>query len=725
MNKKKNIVNKSDNAIDVREQMDTTENKEVVQQSELTEENGQQAVQSTTEQTDGLSEKDGTEKSKVAKFFSSVGHVFATAGKTVWRWTKRTFMGASKDLTISTQDAMSVEAIESPFKQTVKSFFRNRLAVVALTIVVIMFLIAFIGPLFLPMDLSYQESYHANMSPGYNFMKVPKDLQNNVKSISSYSFFSVGVDNDGNLYVWGNTKMPISANNVDFSEIPEELKNTKVAFAAAGYDHAIAITTEGKVIGWGEYDCAQYGTGGSLSGTSNVIDMPQELLEGTIDVDNVAQLTCGYQVSAIVMKDGSVYVWGNYKSGASNIRQLRSRTDVAQVEFTGTKVIARLKDGTLWLGNAADSFGTLEIHGQDGTVNYVDIEDYIGERKVVDIATTKSGIVVLLDDGEYIVSGNITSSNTRVEQPILAEGEKVVQIAGGAKHVSVLTSAGKVYSFGDNALKQSNAPSAQVDPDGTLFAGAFQSYMVDSNNKLQEKWGCKGYMMGTDNLGRDILTRIVHGGKQTMTIGAVAVIISAVIAIIVGCISGYFGGWVDMLLMRVTEIFGAIPFLPFALILSAILAGSNIPENTRIFMIMVILGLLSWTGLARMIRGQVLAEREKEFVIAAKAMGIKENRIAFRHILPNVISVILVSLTLDFAGCMLTESSLSYLGFGVKLPQPTWGNMLNGCNNELVIGSFWWRWLFPALFLLITTICINIVGDTLRDVLDPKSNAER
>ena len=264
-----------------------------------------------------------------------------------------------------------------------------------------------------------------------------------------------------------------------------------------------------------------------------------------------------------------------------------------------------------------------------------------------------------------------------------------------------------------------------MDTDGKLFASALQSDMVGSDNSIQQKWGCKGYLMGTDELGRDIFTRIVHGGKKTMTIGAVAVIISAVIAIIVGCLSGYFGGWVDMLLMRVTEVFGAIPFLPFALILSAILAGTNISEDTRIFMIMVILGLLSWTGLARMIRGQVLAEREKEFVIAAKAMGVKESRIAFKHILPNVISVILVSLTLDFAGCMLTESSLSYLGFGVKLPQPTWGNMLNGCNNELVIGTFWWRWLFPALFLLITTICINIVGDSLRDVLDPKSDADR
>jgi peptide/nickel transport system permease protein len=205
----------------------------------------------------------------------------------------------------------------------------------------------------------------------------------------------------------------------------------------------------------------------------------------------------------------------------------------------------------------------------------------------------------------------------------------------------------------------------------------------------------------------------------------VAVIVSSIIGVVVGCISGYFGGWVDMLLMRVTEIFGSIPFLPFALILSAILAGSTVTENMRIFIIMVILGVLSWTSLARMVRGQVLAEREKEFVTAAKAMGVKESKIAFKHILPNIISIIIVSMTLDFAGCMLTEASLSYLGFGVQLPRPTWGNMLNGCNNSLVIRYYWWRWLFPALFLMVATICINIIGDALRDVMDPKSSSER
>ena len=226
--------------------------------------------------------------------------------------------------------------------------------------------------------------------------------------------------------------------------------------------------------------------------------------------------------------------------------------------------------------------------------------------------------------------------------------------------------------------------------------------------------------MGTDGRGRDVFTRIVHGGKMTMTIGGVAVLVSSAIAILVGCVSGYFGGWIDTLLMRITEIFSSIPFLPFAMLLSQIIKHYNVSETMRIFVIMLILGALSWTGLARMIRGQVLAEREKEYATAARALGVREWKIAFRHILPNIVSVVLVSMTLDFASCLLTESSLSYLGFGVQQPQPTWGNMLTGCNNSVVIQNYWWQWLFPSLFLSLATICINVVGDALRDALDPK-----
>ncbi|NLZ77759.1 MAG: ABC transporter permease, partial [Spirochaetales bacterium] len=176
----------------------------------------------------------------------------------------------------------------------------------------------------------------------------------------------------------------------------------------------------------------------------------------------------------------------------------------------------------------------------------------------------------------------------------------------------------------------------------------------------------------------------------------------------------------DMFLMRLAEVVNAIPFLPLAMILSAII-GSRISETGRISMIMVILGLLNWPSLARLVRGQILAAREQEFVTAAKAMGITEMKIIFKHILPNVITVVLVNLTLSFALSMLYESSLSYLGFGVNEPNATWGNMLYGCNDSTVMSLYWWRWVFPAIALSLCTVSINMAGDGMRDAIDPKS----
>ena len=660
----------------------------------------------------GASEK---EQSKLMKAVGAVGAFFAKIGKTVWRWLKRTVLGASKELTKEQQ--LEVEKIESPTKQVVKNFFRKPIAVISLVILVGMFLFVFIGSAALPLDLSYNEQLQQNLAPGYTSLSVPKKLKNNVKSISSYSNFSVGLDNNGNVYTWGNTKIANSSSKADLSKLPDDIKGGGVAFVAAGRDHAIAITTDGKVVGWGEHDCAQYGNDHKLT-NSMVVLMPSQLMNGTIDASRVKQLVCGYQVSAIVMDDGLCYAWGNRGAGATNLEGLANMENVEKVAFLGSAAMALLKDGTVWLGQSAGAFETIEIDG--AFVNLFD--DYLAGRKVVDIAATSGSIALLTEDGELITSGNLDSS---VLRPTLDGDEEVVQIEGGAKHYTALTNKGRLFSFGSNALGQCKTPKGTFAQDVTVYACAFQNYIVNSNGKLIEKWGLKGYLFGTDNLGRDVFARIVNGGRMTMTIGAVAVIISTVIAVIIGCLSGYFGGKVDMILMRVTEVFGAIPFLPFALILSAVLAGTAVTETTRIFIIMVILGVLSWTGLAHMIRGQVLAEREKEFVTAARAMGVKSWKIAFKHILPNIISIILVSVTLDFAGCMLTEASLSYLGFGVKLPKPTWGNMLNGANNSVVIANYWWQWLFPSLFLLVTTIAINLIGDALRDVMDPKSSAER
>ena len=229
------------------------------------------------------------------------------------------------------------------------------------------------------------------------------------------------------------------------------------------------------------------------------------------------------------------------------------------------------------------------------------------------------------------------------------------------------------------------------------------------------------HLFGCDDLGRDMLTRIINGGRVTMLVGAISVIIATIIGVITGGLAGYFGGKVDILIMRIAEIVGGLPFIPFAMILSAVI-GSRLQPTQKMYLIMVVLGVLSWTGTCRLVRAQILAQREMEYVTAAKAMGIREVKIVFKHILPNVVSLLLVSMTLDFATCMLTESTLSYLGFGIPLPTPTWGNLLTGANNSIVIQQYWWRWVFPAAIFGMCTICINLMGDGLRDAVDPKSN---
>jgi len=337
----------------------------------------------------------------------------------------------------------------------------------------------------------------------------------------------------------------------------------------------------------------------------------------------------------------------------------------------------------------------------------------------VDIAASNFAVAALKDDGSVVVWGNYDKGVNEI--PVFSS--KPVKICGGRYHFTALLENGEVVCWGDNTHGQSSVPSSVKSAEiETVYAGSYQNYAVTKSGAVKT-WGLKGYICGTDNLGRDILNRIVNGGKVTMTVGAIAVVISLIIGIILGGLAGYFGGWVDMIIMRASEVIGGLPFIPFAMILSAII-GTRISVEQRMYLIMVVLGVLSWPGICHLIRAQILSQREQEYVTAAKALGVRERSIIFRHIIPNVMSLILVDATLEFATCMLTESTLSYLGFGIAPPTPTWGNLLTGANDSLVIQNYWWRWVFPAVIFGICTICINLVGDALRDAVDPKS-AER
>ncbi|CCQ96578.1 conserved membrane hypothetical protein [[Clostridium] ultunense Esp] len=228
------------------------------------------------------------------------------------------------------------------------------------------------------------------------------------------------------------------------------------------------------------------------------------------------------------------------------------------------------------------------------------------------------------------------------------------------------------------------------------------------------------HWLGTDNLGRDVLLRVMEAGQISLTVGLVATLLVVIIGGFVGAVSGYYGRWVDVILMRFVDIMYAIPTLPILILLGAILSDLKFPPEQRIYVVMFMLGALGWMGVARLVRSQILSLKEQEFMIANEVLGIRDRRKIFRHLLPNTVPIIIVTATLSVAGSILTESALSYLGLGVIPPTPSWGQMLSVANNLIDFQKRPWLWIPPGVSILVTVVAINFIGDGLRDALDPK-----
>lgn len=254
-----------------------------------------------------------------------------------------------------------------------------------------------------------------------------------------------------------------------------------------------------------------------------------------------------------------------------------------------------------------------------------------------------------------------------------------------------------------------------------IIGPMFMDYTIEYTSLVDRyKAPSAEHRLGTDENGRDILYRLLVGGRTSMMVGIVVISIQVLLGTLIGGVSGFYGGWIDSILMRFVDIIMSIPTFPLLIVFGALMSDLKVDPSKRIFVVMFIIGIISWPGLARLIRGQILSFKEQEFILATEALGIKDSNKILRHLIPNVVPTIIVNATLGLGGAIMLESALSFIGLGVAPPTPTWGNMIQAANQYINMSQRPWLWIPPGVCIFLTVMAINLFGDGLRDALDPK-----
>ena len=271
----------------------------------------------------------------------------------------------------------------------------------------------------------------------------------------------------------------------------------------------------------------------------------------------------------------------------------------------------------------------------------------------------------------------------------------------------------------------------ETDRTGAIAYSVFETVGVDGDTFMQLIVTNNGindlappsieHLLGTDQQGMDVFTRLMYGGRLSLLVSFLAVFVTSALGIVLGGISGYYGGVVDNIIMRLCDILMCLPTLPLMLIIGVVLRANEVPDEYYIYLLMGVLSLFSWTGMARLVRGQILFLREQEYMVAAEAMGYSTARRIFKHLIPNILPQILVSMTMSLGSMILYESTLSYLGLGVKIPFASWGTMIEAVSPQggALKGHFN-VWVPPGICIVLAVLAFNFIGDGLRDALDPK-----
>ena len=554
----------------------------------------------------------------------------------------------------------------SPGALVAKRFFRNRLAVVGLSILIFMFVFSFIGGLLSP--YGEDEFFYREDQINKEFAVVTEN--------SDFRYMA----KDSNLFgsaVQAQTMLAIQKNSESFS-----YNGNNYALAQEGSDF-YSISSGGKLIGIAYKDVVSSSDGQALSfefvytALKSYAALAQEVEE------EAEQETAGVSEATGATDD------------AAEPAEPEEVSEPAAKTFT--------VDGLTY--TIDEDGGVLQ-----GEKEVAYISRYIVQAIMPDIFLSRDFKEKLIDT--IAVGG---TKFTYTDESLILDDEPDAALDGEETGIGAM----------DDALVEEDDTASDATMEYTIERSQNHANWIIRQQQSSRQYDSYSFpsakhLLGTDKYGMDMLTRLMYGGRVSLMIGFIVIIIETVLGVILGGIAGYFGGWVDNLIMRLVDIFYCIPSMPIILILGAAMDQQRVEPGKRLIYLMLILGILGWAGIARLVRGQILSLREQEFMTATEACGISVKSRIFKHLIPNVIPQLIVNCTMGLGSVIITEATLSFLGLGVKFPFASWGNIINDVNNTHVLTTYWFIWIPAGLLLLLTVLAFNLVGDGLRDAFDPK-----
>ena len=549
----------------------------------------------------------------------------------------------------------------SPGTMVAKRFFRNPLSVAGVVIIVSMFVFAFLGGFFTPYKEDQTFTRVEVTSADYAGATKNKDFRYIQKD--GVDFPATGKASIIRAMNNGDTTFEVSGKVYSLTKENDNLyyvSNSKVIAEAISVRGIVRITETDTVKVTDEMKEAYEKAVKNNESSFTVDDVLYTITKVTNNKNEIAMAEPFMMATKKTFNPASSDITLNYDFSYAALLALEDEETSFKVDNTTYKLVPSDESETVYVYRGDELYASIS----DYTVNVLDVGNFLSievkEEVEKAIANRKTEFAVKEGDAEVVYT--LTNKNT--EYTIKRDAEEL-------------------------RLATYEGPS-------------------------MEHW------LGTDANGMDVLTRLIYGGRVSLLVGFVVVTISTCLGVIFGGIAGYFGGWVDNLIMRIVDIFNCIPSMPLYIILGALMDGMKLDPSLRIFMLMFILGILSWPGIARMVRGQILSLREQEFMIATEATGLRVSRRIFKHLIPNVIPQLIVFATMGLGSAILTEATLSYLGLGVKFPLASWGNIINAVTSVHVMTNYWFIWIPAGILILLTVLGFNFIGDGLRDAFDPK-----